>query len=322
LAEYAHYFGTLVSFMASFYLFYCGIRQRRRSLLLAGAIPVVAYLPWLPSALGQTGVDGYLAGRSLATMLRDAFAITGYYTPVALLIWAAFACGAWVLAGKVLRQGASANRSMLVVLGWFAVPAAVAFLVSLTLTPVVTTKNMTVVLPAFIIVASWGLLRVAGKRTAMILAVAIGATGAVRDLRGNSPLIGPGDEQFEEAVRWVAQREDGKTARPLYALAWNGRYFDYYLARYMPGTSVDTTFTDLDGVHLQRLKDLAMRADTAYLIYGHLEPPGSLEDSLAPGILLADSVSLRRAGAMLLVEAAAPGIRDSRRPPEHPYTPL
>jgi len=251
-------------------------------------------------------------------MVRDTFAFTGYYTPVALLLWAAFACGAWFLAVRVRREGASANRSMLVVLGWFAVPVIVAFVVSLALTPVVTTKNMTVVLPAFIIVASWGLLRVAGKRTALIIAAVIGATGLVRDLRGNSPLIGPGDEQFEEAVRWVAEREDGKTARPLYALAWNGRYFDYYLARYMPGTSVDTTFTDLDGGHLQRLKYLAMRADTAWLIYGHLEPPGSLEDSLAPGILLADSVSLKRAGAMLLVEAATPGIRDSRRSPEDP----
>lgn len=161
---YLHYFGLLWVTLVGLYLLAQVLRKRRQigAWFLVHGVLALAYVPWLVALLGQIR-DGksWMPKPTLHSMIRVASNVLNHH----LTVWLALVIlGAGVAfwsarrGERLARDGAPETRRSLVQLClWIFFPLATAVVLSWTVTPVISPRNLIIVLPAALVLLAWSL---------------------------------------------------------------------------------------------------------------------------------------------------------------------
>lgn len=232
---YLHYFGLLlVGLQCLALLALSGAPARACALILPIA---AAGLPWLPALFEDVGRGHFWAKEPGLGALADTWRFL-FRRPGGLALATALACALY-LGRQLVRaresQGAAwrawLTSSTGLVLLWLAAPVAVAFALSKLWMPVLTTRNLIVLLPAAYALCARSLcalfpgpraFRALGALLALILLVGLIWTGGYYSR--------PHRQQFREAAAVVVRHESGAPGAALLAYGCHAHHFDYYLA--------------------------------------------------------------------------------------------
>jgi mannosyltransferase len=287
LLIYAHYFGILTvaaQALVLFILCFARAPSRLGSLILGYLVIAVSYLPWLPTMLFQLGLGpGWIMkpGPDWIVRLID-FASEGIRLQVvlaALLIVTA--------AVHALRNVRSASEKVTdrigpasVLISVVVLPPILSIIMSHSIVPVFTERNLIGVLPVTCAIVgmalSWGFdasgSRLPARRLieslVLISLIVVSLFSVIVDLQYYRS---PNREEFREAVNTLVH-ESRSEANPKAAFcAWNPKYFAYYASRANWRGRFDPrlcSLADLDRSGLQ--SDDA--PDELWLIWGHIAP--------------------------------------------------
>lgn len=250
---YLHYFGLLLvlwqfSAGAVITLFL------RRTLLprFAAAYPAIAigYLPWLPHTWEDfRHGESWMIKPGLAAPfveLRYFFNNSAALLSIVLLLYAALAARStveWRLKRNSPQPSAGNPdpnqpiagiiRPTVYVTAWLLVPFVAVWIKSLASTPVLTTKNLIILLPAAYLLLARAIARMAFSQ---ILRAGIAAVLVLAFLGqmifGSHYYSSVAKEQFREAMQYVARVDNPSSPSLIIACSNHLDYFNYYLARF------------------------------------------------------------------------------------------
>ncbi len=277
-----HYFFAFLVFALALAVLAMGIRGRRdvRSLVAALAIASFPFLIWLALSSGtQTSVAAAAGGDNstpfgqLVTSTLSSFAV-GLLDDSAAAPWAVIISGLLVGSGVALlllrlRSGDLGRDQALLLVAWLLIPAALAALVPWSVRP----RYLTVVYPAFVLVATAALLGLAGRRPVAVgVAAAVLAAfswGRVSDLHAAQRDLKSGfAEAAAEVNRQVVPGDvvllAGPGAQPL---------LDYYYRGAAPSYRVTTDSPAWDPQEVaESLTRLLTRHPRAWLLLRNFQP--------------------------------------------------
>ncbi len=272
LLEYLHYFGLLVCALAGSWLLFHSLRTKRNraAVLLCLALPVMAYLPWIPIMAEQSGGTSYISSPGIMSIVYAFIEIAGWSKPL-LAVFAALA--ALPVISLVRRKDIPGRAGLLLLLAWIALPLAVSLAVSWLITPVYTARNLMIVLPAVMLLQSLACMEFMKHRVAGIVTGAgVTALMLVQLVFVREHYTVPHRNQFREAAEYVAVNFDENGDAVILASAWNEAYFDYYLRRAGSGAEVDLRAAGEEDIPaVEDLIDLRNPGEV-WLLWGHVEP--------------------------------------------------
>ena len=236
VTAYLHYFGLLLVGLHALGAI-ARLRQPRAlaRVALVYAVVAAAYLPWAASLLGAYARDHTWIDRPTAEAAARYWSFL-FREPHVLGAVAAALCAAWGV--QALREhlrgarGESADfHATPWLAAWLVVPFAIAFLQSVVSTPVLTSRNLIISLPAaYLLVARAVTALSRGSRLWPALPlVLVGLTAS--GLLTHRYYSEPQKQDFRGAAHWLAEREPRYPDSVIVAFAFNVRYFDYYLER-------------------------------------------------------------------------------------------
>jgi mannosyltransferase len=239
--SYLHYFGCLFIGMA---LLAWGVASwvrgiRLRPCLLVGGVTAVAYLPWVSQVLNQVDRGKiWIPPISLERVLDVYGTLTNGQLGMALLLW-----GIGALAGLLWhtqRVGMSArewlNRVMrspiVLLIAWLTLPILATVAVSIWLLPVLTDRNLLIVLPAVVLLTAIALHAIARWTrgwpipTILVTGLMLVDLFAVRDYYS-----APTKWQYRAVVEKILAEQPDDRDFAVVSAAWHPSYFDYYFER-------------------------------------------------------------------------------------------
>jgi 4-amino-4-deoxy-L-arabinose transferase-like glycosyltransferase len=227
LCAYLHYFGLLLVVLQGVALAALAFGALRKAMFLY--VPVaLAYLPWLPSMLHQSG-SGIQSGEQALGVLPDYFQFlfgrSGLLSLAAWTLLCFFLIRGWDDLRR-RRKGRGIPPGLLLV-AWALGPFAVAFVAS---RPMLTDENLLVSLPAVYLLLARALTRTFSGRAAAIFqgtaAAGLAAAGIAYLLFSMDYYTTPTKEQVREAALYVTGHEGKDT---LVVRCDTGDRLDYYL---------------------------------------------------------------------------------------------
>jgi len=239
IACYVHYFGLL--FVALQGIFGALILYKRpRAFFYLSSIYIavlVFYSPWIPSMLDQMSRhrEFWIPEPVFLDMLLSQFQFA-YKVPSWFLLL--FVVPAYVyflvrMAGYSIRKvrdsvTPQAIAADVFLLMWVAAPFVAAFIQSKVSTPVMTSRNLIILLPPLYIILSGVLWRLPWKPvgTVWALIVVVGITSSTLHSFGYYDSIKK--QQFREAAGFVLENDEGI---PVIAWVFHKQYFEYYFER-------------------------------------------------------------------------------------------
>ncbi len=239
--SYVHYFGLFAVLLLGV-VSGLGLLTKPKSwptLALLFGLPALAYLPWLGVLLEHLRIDDTWIPRPGLLFLPNYLGYM-YNKSFPLLITALiiYGGGAYALVRRWRRgEGAATwTRSDWVLLGWLAIPIAVAVAKSLVSTPVTTYRNLLICLPPLYLLLARAMQWIAPRlmiRNALLggfLLLALGQLLLLADYYTT-----PQRHQFKQLAHHAAQILDREAATAdstlLLTTTWYPDYINYYLRR-------------------------------------------------------------------------------------------
>lgn len=279
LLSYLHYFGLLVSALAGIALLAYSIRRKqdRIAIAISLAIPVVAYLPWIPVMISQSANGSYIANPDMMSLVYLFIEYMGWSKPLLLVFVVLLTLPVLML----LRKKFTYSSEVLTLVYWIAAPIIVSFVVSLLLNPIFTNRNMMIALPAVILLQAFCIsegipnARIGNAIWVLLVFLMIGQLICVR-----KHYTEPHRNQFREVAYYVAEQVDESENTVILSSAWNTEYFDYYFRR--AGTWLHTDMQAISVEDFHAVKDLlsSKNASEVWFLWGHVVPDSALIDSL------------------------------------------
>lgn len=283
LMEYFHYFGLLMVVLESGILLLVTI-YRRKNILYPVAVCVVsalAFLPWIPVAMEQSGNDSYITMPGLTALQSLLFEYMSW-SRILMVVFTLLVAAAFVKCWKnerCIRR--YPLRKLAVPVLWAALPILSALAVSYVFVPVFTNRNLLVTLPAFFLLFSLSIHILLEKpRFRMAAGAFIVLLLAVQLLFIRGHYTRPHKSQFREVARFTAENLDPNNEYLIVASAWKEFYFDYYFQRFETGLSVDTLATMESDFPAVLYLIEGRNPDEIWFLWGHREPEEALVDSM------------------------------------------
>jgi uncharacterized membrane protein len=239
--QYLHHFGLLlvaIQLVALGALFAFRPRALARIVAISAAI-IVAYLPWTRYLIEDFGEGhDYLPRPGLRSI--GEFWRFMYFDTSGLLAWfvALLFCIAawrWIVDRRHADDGdfnAWIRSPTTLLIAWLVVPFGLAYLRSLTSSPILNNRNLIISLPAAVLLLARALTCVLRTdRLQVLVASAIAAVLIYGPFIKGGYYRYPRKEQFREAAAEVAARSAELTDVRVIAYAWDPDSFDYYLER-------------------------------------------------------------------------------------------
>jgi len=246
---YCHYFGSFLLALQLLAVFVLFIRRPRYwGWILALYLAIgLLYVPWIPETFRDMGQDSWI--RHPGSVYKTFSKLTNFYFrgSAGLRIPAMIALGYGVMVvlwdqighwrNPVASQPAAANKqgqrlSQWLVLGWLLLPVTITYTQSVLSTPVFTTRNLIVTLPAAILLVARALERlpiVPVMRTAVALVLILWALTDLAFIQDYYST--PTKQQFREATQYLAANAGTGEDTLLLGYAHSPDYFNYYLER-------------------------------------------------------------------------------------------
>lgn len=234
-ASYLHYFGLQVVFLQGVGTALLLVRKPRSLALWAGIYGVLAlaYVPWLPAMLDQmTGHDNFwIKEREFLSSIRWQL-FFAFHLPLwqlALLIAPALLLGLY--AGTRSMRGMPRRELLLssdaLVLAWCVAPFLAAFIQSTVSTPVMTSRNLIVILPALYLLLARGICAMPYRA---VPALWCGAVLLSQSYQIKDYLLEISKDRFDLAASYVLAQPQS-SAFPIVAYTERKSFFDYYFEK-------------------------------------------------------------------------------------------
>lgn len=284
LLEYTHYFGLLIFLLEISVLCYVSLKVKKSIFAVLGIsmVPILAYIPWIPIAASQSGSGSYITPPAIRTLIILFFEYMGWSKfLLGLFTVTTFAAGFVYFMNRNTKK-AFKSWNIAVPFLWLVLPLVASLIVSFTLVPVFTIRNMMIALPGVFLLFATAihiLFRSVWQRNTFGIAVCIFMLFSLFFVRKH--YTKPHRNQFREAAYFVAHNHNGEENTVIAASTWNASYFNYYFERNPGNLSVDmktTECADLSQFH--NLID-SRSPNEVWLLWGHLEPDSSLIDSIS-----------------------------------------
>ena len=238
---YLHYFGLFLVAFQAVALLLLAPRAVLRAFLLYTPV-ALAYLPWLPAMLNQTGMDFWLWPPTYIDVLwflRDLFNYS-----IALLIVAFTLLLLGALRALYDMQGRRPNLDQLLpgglLVAWFVVPPALIFALSYAWMPLFFPRFLIICLPAVYLLLARSVFRLFGDRllVGVVVAAALAALFLSHLIFSVDYYAVAENEQYREAAAYAASQDDPNTLMAQCGWGpWGGGFdsvpdrYDYYFER-------------------------------------------------------------------------------------------
>jgi uncharacterized membrane protein len=269
ISAYLHYFGLYLIALQGLALLLAVIKKPRSVAIVAATYTALAlaYLPWIPSMVEQMSAGGgtWIPAPTLAfpsEYLRHLFNKSGMFLTIVLLLYL-FPLGRRLyLARKTGKFGkiefSLSSPGWLLAL-WLIVPLSIAFIVSVTLRPLLTFRNLIISLPAAYLLLARVIATLPVRRIFQSAAAVLLVVFSLIDLFFVMQYYTrPHKEQFREAVEIVIQNDHRYANSLIVGFSFNRNYFDYYFERGDSRRRIDMIAgrkTDISEVENRILRD-------------------------------------------------------------------
>ncbi len=309
VAQYLHHFGLLlvaVQLAALAALFASRPRELARVAAISAAI-VAAYLPWLGYLIEDFGEGHhYLPApglHSVGEFWRFLFFDTS--RRLAWFVGALFCIAGLRCIAKRRDTPAVDLRAWLrsptgLVIAWLVVPFGLAYLRSLTSSPILNNRNLIISLPAAMLLFARSLTFVlTTSRLQALTAAAIAAVLIYGPFVKGGYYSDPRKEQFREAAATVAARGEEPANVRVIAYAWDRESFDYYLERTGAANRVDLLAGVADDIPRTEAFLDGQDPEHVWFLAGHRRPDRAYVEFLDRKLELVEHVPLYGAFARL-----------------------
>jgi len=309
VTQYLHHFGLLlvaIQLGALAALFASRPRPLARVAVVSAAI-AAAYLPWIGYLIEDFGEGhNYLPApdlHSIGAFWRFLFFDTsrrlGWFVGalfcIASLRWIAKCRGMSAADLKAWLRSPTA-----LVIAWLIVPFGLAYLRSLTSSPILNNRNLIISLPAAILLFARSLTFVlTTSRLQALTASAIVAVLVYGPFVKGGYYSDPRKEQFREAAAAVAARGEGAADVRVIAYAWDRESFDYYLERTGAANRVDLLAGVVDDIPRTEAFLDEQDPEHVWFLAGHRRPDRAYVEFLDRKLELVEHVPLYGAFARL-----------------------
>lgn len=294
---YLHYFGLLLVFLQGFYSAIAFARQPK-ALIRAGVgyLAILAlYAPWFPGLLADLArAETWIPKPTLGSLLS--YSTFLFSESKALAVLAAAALGMLALGQiRALKRpilktlGERFLDPTFVLLAWLIVPVLAVYIKSLVSTPVFTSRNLMICLPAAYLLLAHALsvlsdsIRI-GPVLLSVGAVLLSVGLAAHVILGLDYYTGIHKEQFREAVQHVVDNSAEYPNSVVIGCIHNTRYLEYYFEYWESPRSVRGPI--LTGQDVPLLEQILEEESPDYIWYvaAHLEPAEDLLQFMAQGL--------------------------------------
>lgn len=309
VTQYLHHFGLLLVAIQLGALALLFVRRPRALgwVLAVAAVVVAAYLPWLGYLIEDFGEGHHYLPRpglhSVSEFWRFLyFDTSGYLAWFVALLFA-------IAIGRTLADRRGSGRGDLVawlrsptalLIAWLVVPFALAYLRSLSSSPILNNRNLLISLPpAMLLLARAMTCALGNVRLQLLTAAAIAAILIYGPFVKGGYYRYPRKEQFREAAAAVAARDDALGDVRVVAYAWAAESFDYYLERTGAARRVDLLAGSEQDI--SRTRAFLAAEDPAHLWFlaGHRRPDRAYIQFLDRELEFVEHVPLHGAFARL-----------------------
>jgi|GEM_PF-6261007 len=311
-------------------------RDRARRLLMATLLSLGCYLPWVHGLLQHLERGGltWLDPPQLSDLYR-AFSLALPLYAWALLGGSIALATAWRAAAKASRESSDtpgAGALGLWLAGWMAFGLPILFYVkSIVSTPIYNDRNLLVVVPFFALLAAVALARTVPTRGALAAGLLIVTVVLVHFTWIDRFYTSPIKQDFRGAARHASAWLRNHSANAVVCLAWNKRYFSYYLRQ--DGIATEPTCSSRSEGALSKLYtasggdkpgkrskagklgkagkrskggkagragQLGKGAAPVAFVYGHIRPSSAFWRQVRKDFVIVERHDLHKAGAALL----------------------
>ncbi len=239
--QYLHHFGLLLVAiqLAGLGGLYAFRPQALPRVIAVAAAVIAAYVPWIGYLIEDFG-EGHdylpLPGlHSIGEFWRFVFFDTSGYLAWFVALLFILAAWRWIADQRTGTSGNLTNwlRSPTALLiAWFVIPFALAYLRSLTSSPILNNRNLIISLPpAMLLLARAMTCALSAVRIQALAGAAVAAVLIYGPFVSGGYYSQPRKEQFREAAAAVASRCEPLADVRVIAYAWGSESFDYYLER-------------------------------------------------------------------------------------------
>ena len=318
---YLHYFGLLFVVLQAGYgiLVFLSKPQILRQWLLFTGVIFISYLPWIPSMIAQ-----FAAHREFWIEEPSLFEIHGLFWDFAYkvrtgllaavvipayLVFLATECltilGVW-RKGRSLRDIAISPTALLVL--WVVAPFAASYVQSKVSTPVMTTRNLIILLPPMYLILARGVWTMQRKGLAIAWTSILVLSLLYALIYEQAYYAESQKQQFREAAAFVIETDGTNVTLPLVAHTFNKRYFEYYLEKMRSPKEVDLLAGEGEDIHA--LEDLlkSTQAEGFWFLWGHIEPHRVFLDYLENHYVIEKQGLFRGTGALKIRRIQPPPI--------------
>jgi len=301
-ACYTHQFGLLlIALQALASLLFAAMQRRngkRYALVYTGI--ALGYLPWLPAMLEQLGhtqnISWIHPPDITAFPAFIAFALNRI-KPMAILVLLLYLYLAIHFLVTLRRQEALAWGMMLLspealLAYWLLVPFAIVYLISLVWTPMLTQRNLIILLPPVYLLLARAITQLPFNRGWKVgIALLLAGVPLYHMLFVQGYYRYPHKEQYREAVRYVIDRYSEESPSLIVGYAAYPEYFDYYFERF--GSELRTALVAGKRGDVKTLTTLLTHAEPERLWYisAHKTPSAAFLELLEREMLLLDKKS-------------------------------
>jgi len=280
LLEYLHYFGLLIYALAGGCLLIHSVlrKQNRLLVVLSLLVPALAYIPWIPVMLAQSAGNSYIEPPGMMSIVYLFIEYMGW----SKLLLAVFALLFVPTVRSFIRGAVSYKKGFATFILWIVTPMSVSIAVSLLATPVFTSRNMMVALPAVLLLQALCITEgIEDRKSGNLIGLAVLLLMVFQLVFVRKHYTEPHRNQFREAAYYTVEHVADPEKAIILTSAWNNAYFDYYFQRCGSGIS-----TDLQAVSDQDFPDVkelitGMNPEEVWLLWGHIQPDSSLVDSIS-----------------------------------------
>ena len=281
---YLHYFGLQLIILQLAYgilIFIAAPRTLGRWLIITTAI-TVSYLPWVPSVIEQfsshkkTWIQEPELFSAILDLFDFAFDDVFWVLCIVVSVYILFTYKSALEIANEQGEGFKLRRILtspnILLILWATVPFITSFIQSKVSTPVLTMRNLIILLPPIYLMLARGIWLIKSKRLSIVLLSILVLRMSMLLMKSDGYYNEIKKEQFREVTAYVVQKEGKKITHPMIVFTWGISYFDYYLLKM--GVNERVSFNAGRKHDVARLQVFLMEKDIKEFWYmtGHRVP--------------------------------------------------
>ncbi len=251
-----HYFGVLLTGLQGVWLIVLSLRQKgtRARVIAIYAVIIALYSPFIPLIWNHSNFGAiHIQRPDLLTPGRIVYNFFGYSAAIVAIAVLFIAFAVIRAFRKPAKNGngiihfIGKYRSDYVLMLWLFVPALITILKSFAGHPVVTPRNLIIILPAAYILLARGVTILPFRiEIRYSLAISIVFFILYHNIFGYKYYSEPHREQFREAMEVVAAHGEDPETTAIVGCAWRNAFYNLYLERFGSALRVDLNACSAD----------------------------------------------------------------------------